>query len=257
MRCVIVFLIGLLLSACNLTATDEVIVVTATPAVIAAPDASATAEVTAEGIGCVPRADWNRVYVVVAGDTLGAIAADADVSIAELAEANCLENPDTIDIGQELRLPGGSGNPAANPFIPTPVELSQAYSNSMVGVALALPANWTVQESDGYIAFFGPTGDIIELSYGPAGQLQSPQEQIAECQRANACLGNREITNQAVVRLPSGISGIRVDFSADVIDGDPGPSVAVYMIVGNRVMSLRTFGNQAIFNHILDSLRAV
>ncbi|MBZ0297901.1 MAG: LysM peptidoglycan-binding domain-containing protein [Anaerolineae bacterium] len=258
MRCVLILVIGLLLTACNLTTTEEVVIVTSEPATIAATSIPVTVEVTPNAAGCIPPAGWNQIYIVASGDTLGVIAAEADVSVTELAEANCLDNPDTIDIGQELYLPGGSsGGQTTNLPTAAPVELVQTYNNPVVGIALGLPADWTIQESDSYIAFFGPSGDIIELHYSSPGQVSSPQEQVAACQSVNACLGNREIIAQEAVSLPGGINGIRVSFSADRVDGDPGPSVAIFMVVGNRSMSLRTFDNQTIFNQVLNSLRAL
>ena len=45
-------------------------------------------------------------YTVVAGDTLGGVAAELDVSVAELAAANGIANPDLIRPGQVLVVPG-------------------------------------------------------------------------------------------------------------------------------------------------------
>ncbi len=44
-------------------------------------------------------------YVVQAGDTLGSIAAQFDISVEELAAANELANVDVLDVGQVLNLP--------------------------------------------------------------------------------------------------------------------------------------------------------
>lgn len=56
--------------------------------------------------GCVPRDDWKLVYEVQFNDALDRIAAQYNTTSAALAEANCLDNPDLIVVGQKLRVPG-------------------------------------------------------------------------------------------------------------------------------------------------------
>ncbi len=56
--------------------------------------------------GCSPRTAWGLLYEVQAGDALDNIAARYGTTRWELAEANCLSNPDEIYIGQKLRVPG-------------------------------------------------------------------------------------------------------------------------------------------------------
>jgi LysM repeat protein len=50
-------------------------------------------------------------YTVERGDTLGNIARDNGVSLAELVEANNISNPNLIHIGQVLIIPGKEGEP--------------------------------------------------------------------------------------------------------------------------------------------------
>ena len=50
-------------------------------------------------------------YTVKRGDTLGNIARDNGISIAELVEANDISNPNLIHIGQVLIIPGEEGEP--------------------------------------------------------------------------------------------------------------------------------------------------
>ncbi len=51
-------------------------------------------------------------YVVRPGDTLGAIAARSGTTVAALARANGIANPNVLAVGQRLRVPGGGGAPA-------------------------------------------------------------------------------------------------------------------------------------------------
>lgn len=52
-----------------------------------------------------------RVHVVVAGDTLAALAARYDISLADLMAANDIADPNLIFVGQRLKIPGNT--PAA------------------------------------------------------------------------------------------------------------------------------------------------
>ncbi len=67
-----------------------------------------------------PPAD-QTVYVVRAGDTLGGIAARFGVSVAAIARANNITNPNRIYVGQRLIIPGVSGSPSAPAPGPAPV----------------------------------------------------------------------------------------------------------------------------------------
>jgi LysM repeat protein len=65
---------------------------------------------------CAPRTDWNATYTVVSGDTLASIARRAGTNFRTLADGNCLADPNAIEVGQVLRLPGAI-LPASGPFI--------------------------------------------------------------------------------------------------------------------------------------------
>lgn len=52
-------------------------------------------------------------YTVKRGDTLGKIAREQGVSLADLVEANSISNPNLIQIGQILVIPGEAGQPEA------------------------------------------------------------------------------------------------------------------------------------------------
>jgi LysM repeat protein len=67
---------------------------------------------TSGGTVCTPRADWTVVYTVVAGDTLASIARRANSTVDALTRGNCLSNPNSISVGQRLRVPQ---TPAAPP----------------------------------------------------------------------------------------------------------------------------------------------
>lgn len=56
--------------------------------------------------GCTPRADWQLTYEIQAGDALDNIAGRYGTTRWDLAEGNCLTDPNAIFIGQKLRVPG-------------------------------------------------------------------------------------------------------------------------------------------------------
>ncbi|MCL4249926.1 MAG: LysM peptidoglycan-binding domain-containing protein [Anaerolineae bacterium] len=60
-----------------------------------------------------PHTDW-ELYTVRRGDTLQAIAQLVGVSVADLAEANCLQDPNRITAGQSIWAPA-LPNPFATP----------------------------------------------------------------------------------------------------------------------------------------------
>jgi LysM repeat protein len=64
---------------------------------------------------CTPRTDWTVQYTVQQGDILSSIADRVGVTTAQLAQGNCITNPNLIQVGQRLRVPR---QPAA--VTPTP-----------------------------------------------------------------------------------------------------------------------------------------
>lgn len=56
-------------------------------------------------------AEQELVYTVVSGDTLAGIADEFGVDYNKIAEANELEEPYSLDIGQQLRIPGVKKTP--------------------------------------------------------------------------------------------------------------------------------------------------
>ncbi len=125
-RLVVVLIILILAGlACSLSSDEEAatavpIIRTSTPTLIVTrtlnvtPTAGITLQPTAEQFrtavppatvtNCTPRTDW-VLYTVKAGDTLGVIAQNVGSTITDLTRANCLPNPDSIVVGQQLRVP--------------------------------------------------------------------------------------------------------------------------------------------------------
>jgi LysM repeat protein len=82
------------------------------------------------------------VYVVKEGDTLSSIAQAYGVTVQEIVEANGLANPDVLNVGQELVIPGHFITPTAPPPTePAPTEdPSSAASPTVEPPPDALPS---------------------------------------------------------------------------------------------------------------------
>jgi LysM repeat protein len=98
MRLILLIIMLLSVAACNLsanqplpTSTPVVIVPTMRPPATDTPRPTNTPLPTATtgSTTCVPRSDWTIFYTVVAGDTLGSIAARTGSTTSQLAAGNC------------------------------------------------------------------------------------------------------------------------------------------------------------------------
>lgn len=140
--------------------TPITLVVTATPSPTSASTGVTPTATTASsgnagnGSGspaCSIRTDW-PVYIVIQGDTLGNIALRAGTNATALATANCLVNPNSISVGQQLRVPRV---PAANTPVPTnspakgSIQFSPYLQPTEGGYELE-PNTWTTVSWDDY-----------------------------------------------------------------------------------------------------------
>jgi LysM repeat protein len=71
---------------------------------------------------CEERTEWELRYQVQANDTVSSIANTFNTNRFDLAEANCLEDPNVIVVGQQLRVPGDA-LPQTPEFVCTEFEL--------------------------------------------------------------------------------------------------------------------------------------
>jgi LysM repeat protein len=74
---------------------------------------------------------WGQTYTVKSGDTLAEIAEAYDLTITEIAEANCLADPSRLRIGQVLQLAGDAPTQIASTVNPTTIAFrADSYSLS-------------------------------------------------------------------------------------------------------------------------------
>jgi LysM repeat protein len=84
-----------------------------------APVAPVAPPTTGPGAGPTPTAApataETKEYVIVQGDTLGAIAKKNGISLKALLDANTGVNPKKLHAGQKIQIPGGTGGLASSP----------------------------------------------------------------------------------------------------------------------------------------------
>jgi murein DD-endopeptidase MepM/ murein hydrolase activator NlpD len=129
------------------------------------------------------------------------------------------------------------------------------YRNPDIGIALYYPTGWTTVSDANYIDFKGQENNVIEINFGQAGQGRPPADVANECKNTTACIGNRTVLNQSVVTLAGGFSGVRLDLSGDPSKG-LGPTAMVFLLVNNRNLVVRGFGDLSYFNPLLNSIRS-
>ncbi len=91
-------------------------------------------------------------YTVQAGDTLNQIARTYGLPLKLLAEANQIENPDLLEVGQELRIPPPTPGPIGPDFIILP-DSELVFSPG----SLSFNLNQFVQSSGGYLSRYQET----------------------------------------------------------------------------------------------------
>lgn len=125
------------------TTSEQVVVVPTAPTIAsasqAALDPTAETENEEEGESGPP------VYTVQPGDTLGKISREFDVPIEDIMVANNMDNPNFLQVGQELLIPVG-GIPTATP-VPTNTP-SPILSPTPISAELPVEGQANVEISD-------------------------------------------------------------------------------------------------------------
>lgn len=129
------------------------------------------------------------VHVVQEGDTLGAIAFQYGVSVQAIQAASGIENPQFLQIGQELIIPTGEEETGAAPglLLPTPTPLpfgvrGLAFYETPVGSLWCLgevvnSADFTLMNVQVHVALFNAAGEqLIAANTFAAADLIPPGE---------------------------------------------------------------------------------
>lgn len=127
-------------------------------------------DVGADSAPCETPPDWTSVYTVSAGDTLTSIALRSNLTVAEIIAANCITNPDQLNVGQEIRLPAGSPPTA-------PTTTPDGASSGGSGDAVTFTAERDVIVAGDCVTLSWTTGGATAVSLDgqnvPAGGSQS------------------------------------------------------------------------------------
>ena len=124
-----------------------------------------------------PAATADATYVVQPGDTLSAIAAQAGITVDAIVEANGIENPSLIYVGQRLVLPGASGSVASPDSGPAPAPSGGTASAPPPRAAQTGPNSILAQRR--LLTYYG---NSFSAQMGILGEL-SKEELVARLKR--------------------------------------------------------------------------
>jgi LysM repeat protein len=197
---------------------------------------------------CQVNTEWTAVYTVVSGDRLSLIADRYQLTTAQLATANCIDNPDRIRVGQVLIVPDGVVTPPA----PSPIPLNTpdadgftTYRNTDYGFSLRYPPGWNRLEPGSYVNLVSPDGaSVFEILLGEAGT--SPQAQAEACQAGRGCPRGADLT--VTPTELAGQAAYRIDLS-----GAGSLRVILFLTLNGRDLAIRGFGDVAAFEQVLAS----
>lgn len=208
--------------------------------------------------------NW-KVYTVVRGDSLVNIASAHNSTVEELATANCLDNPNSLRIGQIIYVPN-----SAQPDFSVSVE--KTYKSEL-GFELKYPAEWFMSqlpassvEGAVFTSFEYTLGDeipqsewksnmvsvTISISKDPSSQSlnQWTQESLQQFQSA---ANISEVKAPQRITLGSGLAGISIDYIAE--DGKTIRNY--YFIVNERNLNVSVGGNFDLADKLINSVRGV
>lgn len=184
---VLLLVLAVLLPACTLEAGSYVITVLPKPDVVTIPTATPTPIIptpitttpptptaTQPAPACTIQTSW-PIYIVQAGDSLASIARRVGSTVSALTTANCLQNPNTIYVGQQLRVP--------NAPMPAPARVV-AFQVINLPTGPGQPQMHAVEWSTTGAAsvmitvtpFYGTNGQYVG-TYGPTGSVNLPSLQ--------------------------------------------------------------------------------
>ena len=122
-------------------------------------------------VTCVPRTDW-MTYTVLNGDTLSQLATRTGTTVEALVHANCLDNPNLLEVGAQLRVPRFPVN--NTPIIPTDVPLVSGVGAYNCSEPNYQPINYVDVVGEGVNYRWGcydvHVGQTITLSWTDAPQ---------------------------------------------------------------------------------------
>jgi len=163
---------------------------------------------------CNPRLDWQNIYSVNAGDTLGKIAGRVNSSVEELTIANCLANPNQLMVGQNLRVPRLPQATATAP-IPTPYDRTLRILSFVRTSSYPPMLEWRTENAEKVLIYLSDSNGENRLlgTYDPNSSIPAPTTAGVATFR----LTMRDVYGNDVI----GSNGLPVYAIAQVSGGDP------------------------------------
>lgn len=96
-------------------------------------------------VDCPPPENWTDDYIVRSGESLTSIAEQANVSVEDLQSANCIDNPNNIQIGLALRVPKNAIQPTAPSQTNTPSAVLFRVDKTTIQEGDCTTLRWDVQ----------------------------------------------------------------------------------------------------------------
>ena len=166
-------------------------------------------------------------YTVVAGDTLGAIAARLGVSLDALVAANSLTDPDQLAVGQVLIIPGATG---ALPAIASAATIETDVARAAPGDAVATLAARLAQDASLIATLNGVDatarlfpGQPVKVPVGAGLTETRPYGAITGVEPSAALMqghtGRVYVTTTRPVSLSAGFLGQPLVFTPVISDG--------------------------------------
>ena len=234
-------------------------ILTNTPAATSTPVPTATAIVLPPS--CTPRTDW-LIYVVEAGDTLASIARRVGSTTTVLVEANCLENPNLLTVGQQLRVPKAPV-PTITPASPTWL----TYPGDEIGVMFDYRLGWYVQRQVGNptvaLSSFDPryrppmaswTPDMFEAAFNYLPRVRdtytSLDDWVAQAKAAQIQFGH-EVVGETTFYLPGNQRAIQITLAS----GTGRTIYQVYTFFYDRPLLIDIYGSYGAASPVLSSMR--
>ncbi len=191
---------------------------------------------TSPAPSCTPRNDW-PVYTVEAGDTLYSIADRSDTTVDTLQAANCLADPNTIGVGQSLRVPK-QPEPREPAATPEPAATQQPFfqGTPTAGTPAAtggVEFTFAIQQLDGqFTATENPPGSRRYQARSSDGAVSLGISATNATSITVVVVGSGKVLG--VKQAVSGSTTAGGNFSFNYIDRQDGTKSLIFQVIALR-----------------------
>ena len=189
-------------------------------------------QATSPASACTPRNDW-PVYTVEAGDTLYSIADRSDTTDDVLQAANCLADPNKINVGQSLRVPK-QPEPRESAATPEPAATQQPFfqGTPAPGTTGDVEFAFAIQQLEGqFTATENPPGSRRYQARTSDGSVS------LGISATNATSITVEVSGGRVLGVKQAVSGRTTaggNFTFNKIDRQEGSNTLIFTIIALR-----------------------